>query len=60
MATAGDGDELQPAISADDAGIHILYYRRGSGNDSRWTWPARTDGTSFTHTQVSDRSFPAC
>jgi hypothetical protein len=58
MATTGDGDELQPAISADDSGIHLLYYRRGSDNKLTVDMAGTTDGTSFTHTQVSDQSFP--
>jgi hypothetical protein len=58
MATRGNGDELQPAISADGTGVHILYYRRGSGNRLTVDMASTSDGSSFTHTQVSDQSFP--
>ncbi len=32
FATQGTGDELQPALSADNSGIHLLYYQRNMNN----------------------------
>jgi hypothetical protein len=58
MATNGDGDELQPAISADNSGVHILYYRRGMGNKPTVDMASTTDGTSFGYIPVSSQSFP--
>jgi hypothetical protein len=58
MATNGDGDELQPAVSADNSGVHILYYRRGTGNKLTVDMASTTDGTSFGYIQVSSQSFP--
>jgi hypothetical protein len=55
--TQGSGDEVQPAITADDAGLHILYYgRTGSALD---VYEAdATDIDSWTAHRVSSESSP--
>jgi hypothetical protein len=58
MITQGDGDELQPAIAADASGLHVMYYRRGAGNQLDVEVANSPDGQTFTYAQVSDQSFP--
>jgi hypothetical protein len=60
-ATVGGGDQVQPAISADSRGLHLIYYQRNSNNTldviarnySNYPNPA-----TFSITRVTSVSFP--
>jgi hypothetical protein len=56
--TSGANDEVQPAISSDASGIHILYYQRNGDNTLDANVADSSDGVSFTTQRVSDQSFP--
>jgi hypothetical protein len=57
-ATQGSNDEFQPALSADAAGLHLLYYQRNNNNTLDAVAANSTNGTSFTARRVSSQSFP--
>ena len=56
--TSGSSDELQPAISGDESGIHILYYQRHANNTLDVKVSNSGDGTSFAARRVTTVSFP--
>jgi hypothetical protein len=57
--TSGSGDEIQPAIAADAAGLHIAYYQRNADNTLDTVVSDSTDaGTHFTARAVTSHSFP--
>jgi hypothetical protein len=56
--TSGANDEVQPAISSDASGIHILYYQRNNDNTLDTNVADSRDGVSFTTQRVSSQSFP--
>jgi hypothetical protein len=55
--TGGNGDEVQPALSADSSGVHLLYYHRYPNNLLDVLLGNSTNGTSFTTRRVTSRSF---
>lgn len=55
--TGGLGDEVQPALSADSSGLHLLYYHRHTTNTLDVYLGDSTDGTSFTTKRVTSVSF---
>lgn len=58
-ATQGTNDEVQPALSADSNGLHLLYYQRNPNNTLDVLASNSTNGgTSFTTTRVTSASFP--
>ena len=57
-ATQGNNDELQPALSGDDAGLHLLYYQRNNNNTLDAIVANSTNGNSFVARRVSTQSFP--
>jgi len=58
-ATQGTNDEVQPALSADSNGLHLLYYQRNPNNTLDVLASNSTNGgTSFTTTRVTSVSFP--
>jgi hypothetical protein len=57
-ATQGANDEVQPALSADSQGLHLLYYQRNKNNTLDVLAGTSTNGgTSFTTTRVTSVSF---
>jgi hypothetical protein len=58
MVTQGNGDEVQPAMATDGSELHIMYYRRGAGNQLRVDVANSANGKTFTYAHVSDQSFP--
>lgn len=56
--TSGANDEVQPAISGDAAGLHILYYQRNGDNTLDVNVANSTDGASFQTQRVTSQSFP--
>lgn len=56
--TSGSGDELQPAISGDAAGIHIAYYERNSDNTLDVLLTSSRDGVEFKSDRITSQSFP--
>jgi hypothetical protein len=58
-ATHGTNDEVQPALSSDSHGLHLLYYQRNNDNTLDVLAGNSTNGgTSFTTTRVTSVSFP--
>lgn len=58
-ATSGSGDEIQPALSVDAAGLHLAYYQRNADNTLDTVLADSTDsGTHFNAAAVTSRSFP--
>lgn len=57
-ATQGANDELQPALSSDSEGLHLLYYQRNNDNTLDVFVADSRNGTSFTTRRVTTRSFP--
>jgi hypothetical protein len=57
-ATHGANDEVQPALSADSNGLHLLYYQRNNNNTLDVLAGNSPNGTSFTTTRVTSVSFP--
>jgi hypothetical protein len=57
-ATSGNNDEIQPALSADRSGLHLLYYQRNPDNTLDVVLANSTNGTSYRTTRVSSTSFP--
>lgn len=55
--TKGTGDELQPALSADGQGVHLLYYERNMGNTLDVLVGNSHSGVSFVTDRVTTQSF---
>jgi len=55
--TGGGGDEVQPALSADSSGVHLLYYHRHPNNRVDVLLGNSVNGTSFTTKRVTSQSF---
>jgi hypothetical protein len=56
--THGSGDEVQPALSADSSGIHLLYYHRNPNNTLDVLVGNSGNGTGFATKRVTSQSFP--
>jgi hypothetical protein len=57
--TSGSGDEIQPAMAVDAAGLHIAYYQRNADNTLDTVVADSTDGgVHFTARAVTSQSFP--
>lgn len=56
--THGSGDEVQPALSADASGIHLLYYHRNPNNTLDVLIGNSRNGTGFSQKRVTTQSFP--
>jgi len=60
--TSGDNDEAQPALSADAAGLHLLYYEIspvGDGTSQLDVLVSNSkSGTNWTSNKVTSESFP--
>lgn len=57
-ASKGSNDEVQPALSSDAAGLHLLYYHRNNDNTLDVIAANSTNGTSFSQRTVTSASFP--
>jgi hypothetical protein len=55
--TGGSGDDVQPALSADSHGLHLLYYHRNPDNTLDVLLGTSPDGTSFATTRVTSQPF---
>jgi hypothetical protein len=53
----GGGDEVQPALSADSSGVHLLYYHRSPNNLLDVFAGNSVNGNSFTTRRVTSQSF---
>jgi hypothetical protein len=56
--THGSGDEVQPALSADSSGVHLLYYQRNPNNTLDVLAGNSKNGTGFSQKRVTTQSFP--
>ena len=56
--THGNGDEVQPSLSADSSGLHLLYYHRNQNNTLDVLLGDSANGTSFSAKRVTSVSFP--
>jgi hypothetical protein len=56
--TRGASDEVQPALSADGSGIHLLYYQRNPNNTLDVLAGNSRNGTRFATKRVTTQSFP--
>jgi hypothetical protein len=58
-ATSSPGDQVQPALSADKSGLHLLYYQKNP-DDTLDAVVANSPNatTSFSQTRVTSTSFP--
>ena len=56
--THGSGDEVQPALSADAGGLHLLYYHRNPNNTLDVLLGNSRNGTGFSQKRVTTQSFP--
>src|SRR5215467_3454185 len=56
--THGSGDEVQPGLSADASGIHLLYYQRNRNNTLDVLAGNSRNGTGFSTKRVTTQSFP--
>lgn len=57
--TSGTGDEVQPAMSGDTSGLHILYYQRNRDNTLDVKVSNSSDaGATFETRRVTTESFP--
>ena len=56
--TTGSSDELQPAISGDGAGVHILHYQRHANNTLDVRVANSDNGTAFSERRVTTVAFP--
>jgi len=57
-ATQGSNDEIQPALSADRNGLHLLYYQRNNNNTLDVVLAESKNGTGWTTSRVTSTSFP--
>jgi len=55
--TGGNGDEVQPALSADSHGLHLLYYHRYPNNTVDVLIGSSLNGTSFITKRVTSQPF---
>ena len=55
--TGGNGDEVQPALSADSHGLHLLYYHRYPNNTIDVLIGSSLNGTSFITKRVTSQPF---
>jgi BNR/Asp-box repeat len=55
--TEGNGDEVQPALSADSHALHLLYYHRHPNNTIDVLIGTSPNGTSFTTKRVTSQPF---
>jgi hypothetical protein len=55
--TGGGGDEVQPALSADSHGLHLLYYHRNPNNTVDVLIGNSLNGTSFITRRVTSQPF---
>jgi hypothetical protein len=55
--TSGNGDEVQPALSTDSSGLHLLYYHRNPNNTLDVLIGDSLNGTSFITKRVTSQSF---
>ena len=55
--TGGTTEDVQPALSADGAGLHLLYYHRYGNNTLDVLLGDSLNGTSFTTTRVTTQVF---
>jgi hypothetical protein len=55
--TGGNGDEVQPALSADSQGLHLLYYHRYPNNTIDVLIGNSLNGTSFATKRVTSQPF---
>jgi len=56
--TGGANDQMQPAMSGDKSGAHILYYQRNPDNTLDVKVGNSDDGQAFSTRRVTTRSFP--
>jgi hypothetical protein len=56
--TGGTNDQMQPAMSGDASGLHILYYQRNPDNTLDVKVSNSQDGQAFSSQRVTTRSFP--
>jgi hypothetical protein len=56
--TEGANDELQPAMTGDGSGLHLLYYQRNGDNTLDVFVGNSKNGHSFTTDRVTTQSFP--
>jgi hypothetical protein len=56
--TSGSGDEVQPALSSDSAGIHLLYYHRNPNNTLDVFAGTSKTGKAFVTKRVTTQSSP--
>jgi hypothetical protein len=56
--TSGLTDDVQPALSADSSGIHLLYYHRNPDDTLDVLVGNSANGTAFTTRRVTTQSFP--
>jgi len=56
--TKGTGNEVQPALSSDSSGIHLLYYHRNSNNTLDVFAGASKNGKTFATKRVTTQSSP--
>jgi len=56
--TSGATDDVQPALSADGSGIHLLYYHRNPNNTLDVLAGDSRNGTGFATQRVTTQSFP--
>jgi len=56
--TSGATDDVQPALSADGSGIHLLYYHRNPDNTLDVLIGNSRSGTTFTTRRVTTQSSP--
>jgi hypothetical protein len=57
-ATSGPNDKVQPALSADGAGVHVAYYQRNSNNTLDVLVGNSKDAKKFDTKRVTSQSFP--
>ena len=58
-ATDGSADKVQPALSADTSGVHLLFYRRNPNNTLDVVADNSANGSPpFTAARVTSKSFP--
>jgi len=57
-ATQGTNDEVQPALSGDTSGLHLLHYRRNPNNTLDVFVANSTNGSSFVSRRVTTVSSP--
>ena len=56
--TTGALDEVQPALSADHSGVHLLYYQRNANNTLDVLVGNSRGGAGFATKRVTTQSFP--